>query len=147
MFVTKWDSFWGDRIKAFWPIFSQAMLQSAINGVWMVIHWVMEIYTLYFLHPPSTSPAIQYPSKSTDLIIQVKSASIKLVLAREIMWTWLKIFWSLSQICDHINCSTYEVVSRSLCRADNGKWEVICPSWNVSISTKDFFLDHCFYIW
>ena len=37
------------------------------------------------------------------------------------MWMWLKRFWSLSQILEPLDLSTYEVFSGSQWMADNGK--------------------------
>jgi len=44
-----------------------------------------------FLTPPSTSPEIHLPRISTDLINQVGSAADKLIHARALTWTWLKM--------------------------------------------------------
>jgi len=63
-----------------------------------------------------TSP--EYPQ---DLVIQVEFASEKEIFARALMWTWLKICGTLSEIWDHKIGSTYEVVSRSLSMIGNGK--------------------------
>ena len=77
----------------------------------------MESLRLLFLNPQGTSPEIQLPSKS----INVGSAAGKLILAGALMCTWLKVCGSLGQLCDHIDHSTYEVVSGSPGIADNGK--------------------------
>ena len=56
------------------------------------------------------------PANPEVLMSKVSSAEGKLIFARALMWTWLKIFWSLSQIWDHLDHSTHEAVSSSLWR-------------------------------
>ena len=68
------------------------------------------------LHFPNSLTRIQIsisPANPEVLIFQVWSAEGKLIFARSLMWMWLKIFWSLSQIWDHLDHRTHEVVSGS----------------------------------
>jgi len=61
----------------------QTLLKGTQTGVWMPIHWCMGSHRLHFPNPPSTSPDIQLPRKSTRLIIiRVGSVAGKLVLVR-----------------------------------------------------------------
>lgn len=55
-------------------------------------------HRLLFLNPQALLHMSAFPVNPQDLIIEVWSHIGKLNLAIALMWTWLNVFWSLSQI-------------------------------------------------
>lgn len=138
--VPKRDWFWvtqnvhtGPLSARPWSSVLRKFFRCQFTETWSVTDFFSYISQALFLR--STSQA--HPQ---DLMIQVGPAAGKLILVWAFMWTWLKMCFSLNHIWDHLYCSTYEVVSRSFCRAENGKKLVGWLSWNVSTKTEDFFL-------
>ena len=85
------------------------------------INWVMEGQRHHFLNTKIQLQRSTSPANPEDLIVHVWSAAGKLILDRSLMWTWLKICWSLCQIWDHIDQSTYDVISGAPRMGENGK--------------------------
>ena len=78
------------------------------------------------------------PGNPEDMIIQMGSTAGELILAR-ILSTWLKRFSFLSQMWDHIDCSTNEVVIGPCEVLKIGSVGVGCLSWNVAIPKSSSF--------
>ena len=75
-----------------------------------------------FAKCPKHESRCPHPQQIQDIYDPgVLSAAGNLHLPRALMWMWLIIFWSLSQIWDNIDHIMREVVSRSLWKANNWK--------------------------
>lgn len=76
---------------------------------------------LPFLNPKSRSSNAHILSKSKRPDCTRWSAAENMILAKALTWMWLKSFTPLSEVRDHIDHSTHELVNGSPWCVDNGK--------------------------